>query len=159
MERSSWIEFHRSRQPIMSGRARLPWLGRQRDPSGNNFSDFPISKQSIRPQRGVSRGSATPIDLAAGTLAGGRSRGGPGSIPTTPNDSSPWFAPVYPTKVASRFDPEDVVQSVYCSFFSNARDNRYVLRTARRPGVCWSPAMRRWSARCGTKRGTTIGAA
>jgi RNA polymerase sigma factor (sigma-70 family) len=37
-------------------------------------------------------------------------------------------------KVASRLDPEDVVQSVYRSFFSNARDNRYVLE---RSGDLW----------------------
>lgn len=37
-------------------------------------------------------------------------------------------------KVAARFDPEDVVQSVYRSFFSNARDNRYVLE---RSGDLW----------------------
>jgi RNA polymerase sigma-70 factor (ECF subfamily) len=30
-------------------------------------------------------------------------------------------------KLAPRVDPEDVVQSVYRSFFSNARDSRYVL--------------------------------
>lgn len=37
-------------------------------------------------------------------------------------------------KVAARLDPEDVVQSVYRSFFSNARDNRYVLE---RSGDLW----------------------
>src|SRR5207245_1833454 len=30
-------------------------------------------------------------------------------------------------KLAPRLDPEDVVQSVYRSFFSNARDNRCIL--------------------------------
>lgn len=31
-------------------------------------------------------------------------------------------------KLSSRVDPEDVIQSVYCSFFVGARDNRFVLQ-------------------------------
>jgi len=61
---------------------------------------------------------------------GGDQQAADASFSATPNGFLRSFARGLSSQLARRFDPEDVVQSAYRSFFVGARDGRYVLTQA-----------------------------